>query len=306
MQVSERNRSDLATRLAAESQRLEQEAAERKRAEKAAVPRTVVTPARAREIIQAAKAKARFGPWSDQLDKVMTAPETTYVKDVWGTKPGHWSFVDTIEFIARGGSRGELNRVSWGGREVFPREFYLPKEVRGKAPIEIGDLQVWTYEHAGREGRTRYVAIAFAGKAQKPLWHHNFATSERRDQYIIETMKARKGIRKRKEAATTARREYKHDFKVGDIFSTSWGYDQTNVEFYEVVEVRGAILVVREIGQNVVSEGSGSDKVTAVPGKFIGKPLRVRPTAGYVTIEGHHASKWTGGAKYKTAFGWGH
>lgn len=30
-----------------------------------------------------------------------------------------------------------------------------------------------------------------------------------------------------------------HDLKIGDIFNTNWGYDQSNIEFYQVTEIIG-------------------------------------------------------------------
>lgn len=58
-------------------------------------------PERAREIIQAAYDKASVGPWSDQLDKVMSKEERAEVCAVWETMPGHTCFVDAIYRIAR-------------------------------------------------------------------------------------------------------------------------------------------------------------------------------------------------------------
>lgn len=37
--------------------------------------------------------------------------------------------------------------------------------------------------------------------------------------------------------------------KVGDIFYTSWGYDQTNVEFFKVVRATEKSIWVQETGQ---------------------------------------------------------
>ena len=34
-----------------------------------------------------------------------------------------------------------------------------------------------------------------------------------------------------------------HSFKVGDILASSWGYEQTNVCLYQVVELNGATMV---------------------------------------------------------------
>ena len=51
---------------------------------------------------------------------------------------------------------------------------------------------------------------------------------------------------------------------VGTIFSESWGWEQTNVNFYEVVSRTEKMVTIREIGQKTVKEEPVADK-----GKFI-------------------------------------
>lgn len=47
----------------------------------------------------------------------------------------------------------------------------------------------------------------------------------------------------------------KYGVKVGDIFKTSWGYDDTNTNFFQVVKLCGAESVrVREVALPVVME----------------------------------------------------
>lgn len=41
---------------------------------------------------------------------------------------------------------------------------------------------------------------------------------------------------------------------VGTIFSESWGWEQTNVNFYEVVSRTEKMVTIREIGQKTVKE----------------------------------------------------
>jgi hypothetical protein len=48
---------------------------------------------------------------------------------------------------------------------------------------------------------------------------------------------------------------------VGDIFSASWGYDQTNVDHYKVVKVTETGARFRKIGTKVV----GNDRVAPDP-----------------------------------------
>jgi len=64
--------------------------------------------------------------------------------------------------------------------------------------------------------------------------------------------------------------EHKNDkVKTGDLFHTSWGYDQTNTEMYKVVGFTksGKSAIVREIGMKTKegSEGFMSDQVMPDP-----------------------------------------
>ena len=57
---------------------------------------------------------------------------------------------------------------------------------------------------------------------------------------------------------------------VGTIFSESWGWEQTNVNFYEVVSRTEKMVTIREIGQKTVKEETAmSSYVVADKGNFI-------------------------------------
>jgi hypothetical protein len=62
--------------------------------------------------------------------------------------------------------------------------------------------------------------------------------------------------------------------EVGSIFSCSWGYDQTNQEFYQVTRMTPKGVYVREIGAKTVpgSEGMMCQNVVAVKDSFVNKP----------------------------------
>lgn len=59
-----------------------------------------------------------------------------------------------------------------------------------------------------------------------------------------------------------------HDFRPGDFLSYSWGYDQTNVDFYRVTRTtEKSVWIQRVEGQRVASDGYGNDQVkpTSIP-----------------------------------------
>lgn len=95
--------------------------------------------------------------------------------------------------------------------------------------------------------------------------------------------------------------------KIGDVYASSWGYDQTNVDFYQITKiVTDKTIEATEIGSERI-EGH-PDRVIPVIDNFIGKPFRKRLTK-YLTIKINNyasASLWDGQPKYCTPFGEGH
>jgi len=135
------------------------------------------------------------------------------------------------------------------GALTLPREFYLPKEIRDIEPENPKgtDLYVWRYEVQGRP-----YGIAFVGKQRKPIWHHRFPSESNREKKIDETIESRRRYVEQKLEVLKQRRDFQHGLVEGDILYSSWGYDQTNVDFYQVTEVRGKHVIVREIASQTV------------------------------------------------------
>jgi hypothetical protein len=185
------------------------------------------------------------------------------------------------------------------------RDVYLPADVRGTPPLvpEGTDLAVWKYERQGVP-----YAIAFAGKQSKPLWHHRFRNEADRQRTIDQEVEGRRRHQQRKQERTDERKNFQHGLMKGSILSSSWGYDQTNVDFYEVTEVVGKSVLLRKIGSK---EAPGHSHVVPVPGHFVGPPIRKLPqgSAGhvYVKISGHNSAYlWDGKPQYVTPWGSGH
>lgn len=46
-----------------------------------------------------------------------------------------------------------------------------------------------------------------------------------------------------------------HDIKVGDVFVESWGYNQTNIDFYQVLRVMPKSVEIQRIKAKTVGHG---------------------------------------------------
>jgi hypothetical protein len=76
------------------------------------------------------------------------------------------------------------------------------------------------------------------------------------------------------------------EVKTGDIFRASWGYEQTNIDYYVVVGVTPKMVRLQECGKRCVEDTSwASDVVVPDPDTLIGDPFLRRVVHGAVRID---------------------
>lgn len=159
-------------------------------------------------------------------------------------------------------------------RIKFPRKGYYPDDAVA-VDCNGTDAAIFTYTRNGN-----VCAVAFHGRALKPDWQYRFKSPEQRDKRIQDFLEGRQDraemMAKRKAERTTDRA-----LKVGDILKSSWGYDQTNVDFYEITALVGKQSVeVREISQNITNTGDMTGTCTARPGVYLSPPMTKRVKYG--------------------------
>ncbi len=94
----------------------------------------------------------------------------------------------------------------------------------------------------------------------KILRTYKFRKESEAIQYANEWARDRHANQKKRKEQRKARREANKVpaskfYEVGDIVVNTWGWEQTNVEFYRVVRITSRCIFVKEISQ-VVEEGS--------------------------------------------------
>ena len=101
-------------------------------------------------------------------------------------------------------------------------------------------------------------------------------------------------------------------YKLGDVIVNSWGYDQTNIEFYQVVKIMNKTIEIREIAQmsepdSMMSHGM-ADKRLPETNAFLSsdKTIKLRVKARGVLSNPekfYYFHKWNGQAKYCSWYG---
>jgi len=151
-------------------------------------------------------------------------------------------------------------------------------------------------------------------------WHYLFKThaaAEKACNELVESVRSRIE-RKAKDAAE--KKAKKSQFKaadfwaVNDVVYTSWGYDQTNVEYFQITAVLPKSVKVRQISVNCSDHGGPSGgKIQPRRFEFVGPEYACpcdeqgRFTAGPCWNDTkpqwrHNAYKWDGKAKYCSSY----
>lgn len=150
-------------------------------------------------------------------------------------------------------------------------------------------------------------AKGWRGKADKPSFYYSFRDESRVriyvDQFVsnIASHYARKGERL---AARKAAKASDH-FSVGDVVYNSWGYDQTNIDFYQVVELKAKSVVLRAVKQNSSDQPGGPYGGHTQPrrNEFCGEPFqKLVGERGWISFEHGAGSKWDGKPMYTSSY----
>lgn len=112
----------------------------------------------------------------------------------------------------------------------------------------------------------------------KPVFNYRFRNEEQMMTWLGKELIRRLAIQAYHEERKAERKKALevNPFQVGQIIYDSWGYEQTNIDFYQVIEVKNKSVVLREInGKMVPSEGYSSmaGLIAPVKDSFCGEPI---------------------------------
>lgn len=119
----------------------------------------------------------------------------------------------------------------------------------------------------------KIVAICYGGKRSKSDWHYRFKDLDGLKKQVDEVLLGYQIQDERKQKQKDLLKK-PNTVKVGDIFTASWGYDQTNIDYYQCTKVIGQMIEIREIRQSREGNGYMTGTCVPVPNAFIGEPMR--------------------------------
>ena len=102
-------------------------------------------------------------------------------------------------------------------------------------------------------------------------------------------------FRRHDEAVARSSEEFRRSLRVGDILYSSWGWEQTNIDFYQVIAIRGSAVDLRQLDQRTTEDGYMCGTTVPLPDVFKGKTHTHRLSKNYIRIDScRTAWKWDG------------
>lgn len=141
--------------------------------------------------------------------------------------------------------------------------------------------------------RVGTTVLAFSGRRTRPDFHERYSVADK----VVRRLDGwEASIRAREVSArqrVEARRDAARDLAVDDVLRSTWGYEQTNVDYYQVTRLVGRTMVeLRQISRISKNSGGYQGECVPAPGAFIGDVIRRRVDVDGVRIaSGVHARK---------------
>lgn len=151
--------------------------------------------------------------------------------------------------------------------------------------LEDGNSVIYYGERNGH-----YFAHAYRGKSVNTTMRYAFPTEAARARFmerfaasVAETNAARAKRRDARKAAG-------HSLRVGDILSASWGYEQTNVDYYQVTRATEKSVWVRKVAAQCEQTQHLAGHSVPVPGRFIGEETGPHRASGESATCGYNGA----------------
>jgi len=111
---------------------------------------------------------------------------------------------------------------------------------------------------------TKNAAIFYIGKRKDHAWYFTFRTATDMANKIKESIASVMAWDAMKNARKAERKNATAGVTVGQIYAYSWGWEQTNVDFFQVIAVKGNTFTIREIRGRQTDRSTGNSMAAYV------------------------------------------
>ena len=141
------------------------------------------------------------------------------------------------------------------------REFYEPKIYQQK--LDHAELKLVIYIVDDKH------ALGFKGKQTRPVFNYLFVSRQRMKDFIDRFIASeRLSLERHKAFQASKKIPALRKYLEGYVVVHSWGYDQTNIDFYKITKRSGSFIWLKKMTSEVVKD-TGWAQADVIPGRVI-------------------------------------
>jgi hypothetical protein len=149
-------------------------------------------------------------------------------------------------------------------------------------------------------GPEQRFAMAYKGRAGRSSWNYSHKDRKQAEKHAQEWFDSLTGWQKRK-SEWRAEANQPHTLQKDDIVYNSWGYDQTNIDWFQVVRMTDHFVWLRPIAANVRETSFMAGPTIPKPNHFLSEEVTkhkatTNATGTHVVFRHGSGSKWEGQA----------
>ena len=120
------------------------------------------------------------------------------------------------------------------------------------------------------------IVAIFQGKGHKPYKHYRFDNESDLNDFIQAEKTRELNEEQRRIERSKQYEAEKQKIVEGAILYSSWGYEQTNIDFYVVVSRKNDFVILQEVGSHKIYDDNFNDRGSCMPDVTtkIGDPFR--------------------------------
>lgn len=183
------------------------------------------------------------------------------VEKTWNTEKGQWNYFSTKEKL--------IEKIE----KIMKKVWFKSK----RKDSEIGKLKNIIYDKETKELTLDWLNELLVGKEEL------LSKNEKK-----ELNKVHKRLKNKAKTEENLR-----NYNIWDIIVTSWGYDQTNVNAYQIINIKNKTVNLREISTATLKDSWNFDQVKPIKNSFRNeKIITKRITARWISIQWHGWDLW--------------
>ena len=95
--------------------------------------------------------------------------------------------------------------------------------------------------------------------------------------------------------------EYQNKINIGTVLYSSYGYEQTNISFFQVVEKKGITIKLRQLNYDLTLTGDMCGNVTPIINSFYTDKIITKRISKYMKFSSYESLYlWEGNPLYKS------